>query len=98
MAGLLLPGLLFALSAGCGAAVWPQPQFLRVASEGGCRLSATQFRFDYANSSAVGPGCVVLDQAFQRYWKLLFPHDVKNAGQGCLFDKTGKTAAETNLL
>ncbi|KAJ6664103.1 hypothetical protein lerEdw1_008318 [Lerista edwardsae] len=82
MAGLLLPGLLFVLSVGSGAAVWPQPQFLKVASEGGCRLSASRFRFDYANSSAVGPGCAVLDQAFQRYWELLFPHGVKDAENG----------------
>ncbi|XP_061451741.1 beta-hexosaminidase subunit alpha isoform X2 [Rhineura floridana] len=64
--------LVFLLSVGAAAAVWPQPQFLSVATEGGCRLSARRFRFAYADSSAVGPGCDVLDQAFRRYWALLF--------------------------
>uniref|UniRef100_A0A8D0BW75 Beta-hexosaminidase n=1 Tax=Salvator merianae TaxID=96440 RepID=A0A8D0BW75_SALMN len=72
MAGLLV-GCFLVLSARVGAAVWPQPQQMSVAAEGGCRLSAEQFRFAYANSSAVGPGCAVLDQAFQRYWELIFP-------------------------
>nr|XP_042707540.1 beta-hexosaminidase subunit alpha isoform X2 [Chrysemys picta bellii] len=51
-------------------AVWPQPQLVRE-SPGRCRLSPGRFRFGYARSSAVGPGCAVLDQAFRRYWRLL---------------------------
>ncbi|KAM7151291.1 beta-hexosaminidase subunit alpha isoform 1-T1 [Macrochelys suwanniensis] len=53
-------------------AVWPQPQLVRESLGGGrCRLSPDRFRFGYASSSAVGPGCAVLDQAFRRYWRLL---------------------------
>ncbi|XP_072837637.2 beta-hexosaminidase subunit alpha [Pogona vitticeps] len=65
--------LLFLLWAGAGSAVWPQPQLLSSAPEGGCRLSSRRFRFAYANASAVGPGCAVLDEAFRRYWGILFP-------------------------
>ncbi|XP_053127841.1 beta-hexosaminidase subunit alpha isoform X2 [Hemicordylus capensis] len=83
MAGLLLRLLpLVLLSPEPGAAVWPQPQSLSLDAEGGCRLSASRFRFGYANSSAVGPGCAVLDEAFQRYWELLFHSRRRDAGNG----------------
>ncbi|XP_063170641.1 beta-hexosaminidase subunit alpha [Candoia aspera] len=72
MAGIA-GALIFLLAAGFGAAVWPQPQELVVAPQGRCRLSSQRFRFAYANASAVAPGCEVLDQAFRRYWPLLFP-------------------------
>ncbi|KYO25278.1 beta-hexosaminidase subunit alpha isoform X1 [Alligator mississippiensis] len=55
-----------------GGAVWPQPQHVRVWPGGSSRLVPARFRFGYARGSAVGPGCAVLDQAFLRYWRLLF--------------------------
>ncbi|XP_048338151.1 beta-hexosaminidase subunit alpha [Sphaerodactylus townsendi] len=62
------------LCLGSAAAVWPQPQHLSQGSaSGGCCLSASRFRFAYAEGSAVAPGCDVLDEAFRRYWELLFP-------------------------
>ncbi|XP_030433262.1 beta-hexosaminidase subunit alpha isoform X2 [Gopherus evgoodei] len=72
MAELGLALLLVGLVPVPAGAVWPQPQLVRE-SPGGerCRLSPGQFRFGYARSSAVGPGCAVLDQAFARYWRLL---------------------------
>ncbi|XP_032625314.1 beta-hexosaminidase subunit alpha isoform X2 [Chelonoidis abingdonii] len=72
MAELGLALLLVGLVLVPAGAVWPQPQLVR-GSPGGerCRLSPGRFRFGYARSSAVGPGCAVLDQAFARYWRLL---------------------------
>ncbi|XP_050824256.1 beta-hexosaminidase subunit alpha isoform X2 [Gopherus flavomarginatus] len=72
MAELGLALLLVGLVPVPAGAVWPQPQLVRE-SPGGerCRLSPGRFRFGYARSSAVGPGCAVLDQAFARYWRLL---------------------------
>ncbi|XP_015282922.1 PREDICTED: beta-hexosaminidase subunit alpha [Gekko japonicus] len=64
--------VLVLLAAGSAAAVWPQPQYVSEGAGGGCRLSAARFRFAYADRSAVAPGCEVLDQAFRRYWELLF--------------------------
>lgn len=55
------------------AAVWPQPQAERFPPGGGrCLLPPRRFRFAYAAGSTVGPGCAVLEAAFQRYWALLF--------------------------
>lgn len=55
------------------AAVWPQPQAQRSPPGGGrCPLAPRRFRFGSAAGSAVGPGCAVLEAAFQRYWALLF--------------------------
>lgn len=82
MEGFLLLPVLLLLCAGSGAALWPQPQFLSVAPQGGCRLSTSRFRFGYENSSAVGPGCAVLDQAFQRYWEIIFPPGGTHAVNG----------------
>lgn len=70
---LLLPLLLLALLPGPAGAVWPQPQ-AQSSPPGGvrCPVPARRFRFAAADGSAVGPGCAVLDAAFQRYWPLLF--------------------------
>ncbi|KAG8144962.1 hypothetical protein E2320_013352 [Naja naja] len=65
--------LLLLLAAGLGAALWPQPQWLLQEPQSRCQLSSRQFRFAYANDSAVVTGCDVLDGAFRRYWQLLFP-------------------------
>lgn len=68
----LLP-LLLALLPGPAGAVWPQPQAQSSPPGGGrCPVPARRFRFATADGSAVGPGCAVLDAAFQRYWPLLF--------------------------
>nr|XP_003229352.1 PREDICTED: beta-hexosaminidase subunit alpha isoform X1 [Anolis carolinensis] len=77
--GLLLLFLLSIL--GSRASVWPQPRSLSVSPLGGCLLNSRRFRFGYSKASAVGPGCSVLDQAFQRYWKLLFPLGRREAGK-----------------
>ncbi|XP_055572192.1 beta-hexosaminidase subunit alpha isoform X2 [Falco biarmicus] len=70
-AGRALPLLLLLLEP--VAAVWPQPQAERTPAGGGrCLLPPRRFRFAYAAGSAVGPGCAVLEAAFQRYWALLF--------------------------
>ncbi|XP_054243997.1 beta-hexosaminidase subunit alpha [Indicator indicator] len=66
---LLLPLLLLEPA----GAVWPQPQVQRSKPGGArCPLPPRRFRFAYAAGSAVGPGCAVLEAAFQRYWALLF--------------------------
>lgn len=65
--------LLLALLPGPAGAVWPQPQVQSFPPSGGrCPVPARRFRFAAAEGSAVGPGCAVLDAAFQRYWPLLF--------------------------
>uniref|UniRef100_A0A8C5U8E1 Beta-hexosaminidase subunit alpha n=1 Tax=Malurus cyaneus samueli TaxID=2593467 RepID=A0A8C5U8E1_9PASS len=71
--GLLLLPRCCCTAAGPAGAVWPQPQAQRSPLGGGrCLVPARRFRFAAANGSAVGPGCAVLDAAFQRYWPLLF--------------------------
>lgn len=65
-----------------GGAVWPQPQHVRVWPGGSSRLVPARFRFGYARGSAVGPGCAVLDQAFLRYWRLLFAAQRRPPGEG----------------
>ncbi|XP_033023379.1 beta-hexosaminidase subunit alpha [Lacerta agilis] len=79
MAGLRCALLSLLSAASAAAAVWPQPQSLIQAAQGGCHLRAGSFRFGYADSSAVGPGCSVLDEAFRRYWALLFLPGHKDA-------------------
>ncbi|XP_073219225.1 beta-hexosaminidase subunit alpha isoform X3 [Lepidochelys kempii] len=81
MAGLGLALLLLGLVP--AGAVWPQPQLVRESPGGGrCRLSPSRFRFGYARSSAVGPGCAVLDQAFRRYQRLLRDAGPRGPGEG----------------
>ncbi|XP_041274876.1 beta-hexosaminidase subunit alpha [Onychostruthus taczanowskii] len=76
---LLLPPLLLALLPGPAGAVWPQPQAQRFPPGGSrCPVPARRFRFAVADGSAVGPGCAVLDAAFQRYWPLLFGRPTEN--------------------
>uniref|UniRef100_A0A8C5RGM8 Uncharacterized protein n=1 Tax=Laticauda laticaudata TaxID=8630 RepID=A0A8C5RGM8_LATLA len=94
MAGAPLPLLL--LAAGLGAALWPQPQWLLQDPQSRCRLSPRQFRFAYANGSAVAPGCEVLDGAFQRYWLLLFPPGHKEPSGAGGEGKGGKREEERN--
>ncbi|XP_069480723.1 beta-hexosaminidase subunit alpha [Ambystoma mexicanum] len=60
---LLLPPLI--------DAVWPMPQSM-VSSPQYWPLSPASFRFVHGESSAVGPGCELLNQAFIRYYRLLF--------------------------
>ncbi|XP_057276784.1 beta-hexosaminidase subunit alpha [Pezoporus wallicus] len=68
---LLLPVLLLLLQP--AAAVWPRPQVQRSPPGGGrCLLPPALFRFGHAAGSAVGPGCTVLEAAFERYRALLF--------------------------
>uniref|UniRef100_A0A8C9NUQ3 Beta-hexosaminidase subunit alpha n=1 Tax=Serinus canaria TaxID=9135 RepID=A0A8C9NUQ3_SERCA len=79
---LLLPPLLLALLPSPAGALWPQPQAQSFPPGGGrCPVLARRFRFAVADGSAVGPGCAVLDAAFQRYWPLLFG---RTTGHLCL--------------
>ncbi|XP_064524658.1 beta-hexosaminidase subunit alpha [Pseudopipra pipra] len=76
---LLLPPLLLLVLPGPAGAVWPQPQAQHSPPGGGrCPLPPGQFRFAAADGSAVGPGCDVLDSAFQRYRALLFARPTEN--------------------
>uniref|UniRef100_A0A8C3E943 Beta-hexosaminidase n=1 Tax=Corvus moneduloides TaxID=1196302 RepID=A0A8C3E943_CORMO len=76
---LLLPPLLLPLLPGPAGAVWPQPQAQSFPPGAGrCPVPARRFRFAAADGSAVGPGCAVLDAAFQRYWPLLFGRPTEN--------------------
>lgn len=63
--------LLAAAFAGQAAALWPWPQYIQTSSRH-YTLYPNSFQFSYHASSAVQPGCSVLDQAFQRYRELLF--------------------------
>ncbi|XP_015727865.1 beta-hexosaminidase subunit alpha [Coturnix japonica] len=65
---------LLLLAAVCpSAALWPQPQLQRSPpAPARCPLPPARFRFAHAAGSAVGPGCAVLDEAFQRYWAIIF--------------------------
>ncbi|XP_035422614.1 beta-hexosaminidase subunit alpha isoform X2 [Cygnus atratus] len=65
--------LLLVAALGPAAAVWPQPlRQLSPPAAARCPLPPGRFRFSYAAGSAVGPGCAVLDEAFQRYRALIF--------------------------
>uniref|UniRef100_A0A8B9CRB8 Beta-hexosaminidase subunit alpha n=1 Tax=Anser brachyrhynchus TaxID=132585 RepID=A0A8B9CRB8_9AVES len=65
--------LLLLAALGPAAAVWPQPlRQLSPPAAARCPLPPGRFRFSYAAGSAVGPGCAVLDEAFQRYRALIF--------------------------
>lgn len=52
--------------------VWPMPQKMSQTSEI-YPLHVHRFIFQYANDSAAQPGCSVLDEAFRRYFALIFP-------------------------
>ncbi|XP_078541154.1 beta-hexosaminidase subunit alpha [Lissotriton helveticus] len=52
-------------------AVWPWPQTL-ISSPQILPLLPDRFRFLHGEASAVGPECMVLEQAFKRYYPLLF--------------------------
>ncbi|XP_028814759.1 beta-hexosaminidase subunit alpha isoform X3 [Denticeps clupeoides] len=69
----LIPGLALLLGGVPSVlAVWPQPQQIRNSAER-YSLSARAFLFKHADVSAVRSGCDVLDQAFTRYFTLIFP-------------------------
>uniref|UniRef100_A0AAY4DCA8 Beta-hexosaminidase n=1 Tax=Denticeps clupeoides TaxID=299321 RepID=A0AAY4DCA8_9TELE len=81
----LIPGLALLLGGVPSVlAVWPQPQQIRNSAER-YSLSARAFLFKHADVSAVRSGCDVLDQAFTRYFTLIFP---ESGGGG-----TGDTGA-----
>ncbi|XP_042553367.1 beta-hexosaminidase subunit alpha isoform X2 [Dipodomys spectabilis] len=63
--------LLAAATAGRGAALWPWPQYIQTHYRR-YTLYPNNFQFRYHGSSAAQPGCIVLDEAFQRYRSLLF--------------------------
>uniref|UniRef100_A0AAY4DFV9 Beta-hexosaminidase n=1 Tax=Denticeps clupeoides TaxID=299321 RepID=A0AAY4DFV9_9TELE len=82
----LIPGLALLLGGVPSVlAVWPQPQQIRNSAER-YSLSARAFLFKHADVSAVRSGCDVLDQAFTRYFTLIFP---ESGGGG-----TGDTGAD----
>ncbi|XP_036591446.1 beta-hexosaminidase subunit alpha [Trichosurus vulpecula] len=55
-----------------GAYVWPWPQNISVSPNRTFALQPSLFHFQYSASSAVQPGCSVLDQAFVRYLRIIF--------------------------
>ncbi|MBZ3883423.1 Beta-hexosaminidase subunit alpha [Sciurus carolinensis] len=73
MAGprLWFPLLLAAAFAAWATALWPWPQYIQT-SHRHYSLSPYKFQFRYHVRSAAQPGCAVLDEAFQRYRKVLF--------------------------
>lgn len=74
--------LLLLATVGPAAALWPQPQLRRSPpAPARCPLPPARFRFAHAAGSAVGPGCAVLDEAFQRYRALIFAA-ARPAGEG----------------
>lgn len=74
--------LLLLAAVGPAAALWPQPQLQRSPpAPARCPLPPSRFHFAHAAGSAVGPGCAVLDEAFQRYRALIFSA-ARPAGEG----------------
>ncbi|XP_072484059.1 beta-hexosaminidase subunit alpha [Notamacropus eugenii] len=69
---LLLPLLAVETTEELGTYVWPWPQKISVSPNQTFALKPGTFRFQYSASSAVQPGCSVLDQAFVRYLGLIF--------------------------
>ncbi|XP_045141684.1 beta-hexosaminidase subunit alpha [Echinops telfairi] len=63
--------LQLAASAGPATAQWPWPQYIQT-TEQRYAVFPKDFSFQYHAGSATQPGCSVLDQAFQRYRRLLF--------------------------
>ncbi|KAM6960619.1 beta-hexosaminidase subunit alpha [Aplochiton taeniatus] len=53
-------------------AVWPLPQSI-ITSVEAFGLNPRDFNFQYAKDSSAQPGCSVLDEAFKRYFTLIFP-------------------------
>lgn len=97
----LLPLLAAAMLLEPAAAVWPQPQAQRSPPGGGrCPLSPRRFQFAYAGGSAVGPGCAVLEAAFQRYRALLFAaaRPTGEAGRGLPAGRGARRAGPLALL
>lgn len=52
--------------------VWPLPQFITSSPER-YPLNPQAFYFTYGSQSAAQEGCSVLDEAFKRYFSLIFP-------------------------
>lgn len=55
------------------------PQFIAQSNERYV-LNAHVFTFNYARDSAARAGCAVLDDAFIRYFRIVFPDFVDGAG------------------
>ncbi|KAJ8344479.1 hypothetical protein SKAU_G00318080 [Synaphobranchus kaupii] len=64
--------------------VWPMPQKMSQSSES-YLLNPQGFTFQYANDSVAQPGCSVLDEAFRRYFTLIFPGYNGGNARGDLF-------------
>ena len=60
--------------------IWPMPQKISSSIERYC-VKPQSFEFQYTNLSVVKPGCSVLDAAFKRYFKLIFPDLLKDPGR-----------------
>ncbi|XP_012674148.1 beta-hexosaminidase subunit alpha [Clupea harengus] len=60
--------------------IWPMPQKISSSIERYC-VKPQSFEFQYTNLSVVKPGCSVLDAAFKRYFKLIFPDLLKDPGE-----------------
>ncbi|XP_029430593.1 beta-hexosaminidase subunit alpha isoform X2 [Rhinatrema bivittatum] len=75
-------------------AVWPLPQGSVSSPQVYPIISA--FRFQYSASSAVREGCSVLDEAFGRYYRILFP--VGERKPGARADVLYETAPFSTLI
>ncbi|XP_048112938.1 beta-hexosaminidase subunit alpha isoform X2 [Alosa alosa] len=61
-------------------AVWPMPQKISSSIERYC-VRPQSFIFQYTNVSIAQPGCSILDAAFVRYFKLIFPDLLRDPGK-----------------
>ncbi|XP_041966187.1 beta-hexosaminidase subunit alpha isoform X2 [Alosa sapidissima] len=61
-------------------AVWPMPQKISSSIERYC-VRPQSFIFQYTNVSIAQPGCSILDAAFVRYFKLIFPDLLRDPGE-----------------
>lgn len=60
--------------------VWPMPQRFTQSNERYV-LNPHLFTYNYANGSAAQVGCSVLDAAFKRYFRIIFPDFSDGTGQ-----------------
>lgn len=63
-----------------GYGVWPMPQRITQSDERYV-LNPHLFTYHYADDSAVRSGCSVLDAAFKRYFRIVFPDIIYGTGQ-----------------
>lgn len=80
MSRLQLILLLLCVKLKQGYGVWPMPQRFTQSHERYV-LNPHLFTYNYMNDSAVRGGCSVLDAAFKRYFRIVFPDFTDGTGQ-----------------